>query len=490
MDVAEIRREILRSMERRAVGEIKDGEYFVDLGDLVARLEEIEKSGPSGAEAARAAGPPPAGLFQVFQAPWAETDHVGNPVAVRGGRKVDLATGWPIEIWLPLSEAPGSIGDGPGKPEALEFVLVPPGQFMTDSPAAEEEWFEHAVPMHTVPIAEPFYIGKYEVTQGQWESVTGKNPSHFKGAGKDAPVEGVSSSDCDEFARILEGKCRARLRGAGKDDGALGEADRQIRLPSAAEWEYACRAGTKTRFHSGETEENLEAAAWFRKNSGDTTHPVGRKTPNDWGAYDMHGNVSEWCENHFLEFHPEAEDWDPRWTNWNLWCGGSWGHPEYCCTSDSGGRDTSGNRSDQLGVRLLFEPIVHRRREEERVREKNLAELGLRRPGHFRKWEPGSSPCAPPPSTRGTGGVSKPKPPAPGSGHPAHRCARTEQDQILLFAVVLWLVVPLPLAVFLVSCMPEFKTAPFLKSLLVVAAAFAATAAAAFALKHLLRKRK
>lgn len=128
-----------------------------------------------------------------------------------------------------------------------------------------------------------YAIGKTEVTQAQHEAVMGKNPSYFKGA--DLPVENVSWNDAVEFCKKLTERER--------ESGAIS-VNQGYRLPTDEEWEYACRAGTTTAYHhAGDTEADLEKAAWYRRNCDNRTHPVGQKVPNEFGLYDMHGNVWE-----------------------------------------------------------------------------------------------------------------------------------------------------------------------------------------------------
>ena len=145
---------------------------------------------------------------------------------------------------------------------------------------------------HEVTLSKPFYMGVTEVTQAQYEAVMGTNPSHFKGATN--PVEMVSWNDAAEFCKKLSEKTR-----------------QAVRLPTEAEWEYACRAGTTTQFCFGDDDSALGDYAWYEVNSGDTTHPVGQKKPNAWGLYDMHGNVWEWCADWYDDY-PKAPVTDPQ----------------------------------------------------------------------------------------------------------------------------------------------------------------------------------
>ncbi|MCK4830086.1 formylglycine-generating enzyme family protein [bacterium] len=120
-----------------------------------------------------------------------------------------------------------------------------------------------------------------EVTQGQWKAIMGNNPSHFKNCGNDCPVEKVTWFDAQEFIIKLN-----RREGGNK-----------YRLPTEAEWEYSCRAGSTSRFSFGDDEGRIGQYAWCQNNSAFRTHPVAQKNPNVWGLYDMHGNVREWCQD-------------------------------------------------------------------------------------------------------------------------------------------------------------------------------------------------
>ncbi|HEY3322437.1 MAG TPA: formylglycine-generating enzyme family protein [Planctomycetota bacterium] len=167
--------------------------------------------------------------------------------------------------------------------------------------------FDNERPSHEVTLTQPFYMGKYPVTQEQYQQVIGTNPSSFKG--KDNPVEQVSWDDSVEFCKRASEK--------------TGQA---VRLPTEAEREYACRAGTRTKYYSGDTEEDLKRVGWYAGNSGGTTHPVGQKEPNAVGLYDMHGNVWEWCSDWYEPYKPEptVDPQGPSEGQRRVVRGGSW----------------------------------------------------------------------------------------------------------------------------------------------------------------------
>ena len=188
-------------------------------------------------------------------------------------------------------------------------------------------------------------MSKYEVTQAQYKAVMGTNPSYRKGDNK--PVESVSWHDAVAYC--------AKLTEQEKAAGRL-PAGYEYRLPTEAEWEYACRAGTTTEYSFGNDENQLGAYAWY--NSIAPTHPVGQKKPNGWGLYDMHGNVWEWC----LDWHgdyPGGSTADPQGPTVGTSCvrrGGRWGSPARYCRSATRDYSQPNFRHSGVGFRIVLAP--------------------------------------------------------------------------------------------------------------------------------------
>ena len=242
--------------------------------------------GRSGPEPAPAIAPFDAEQAKRHQEAWAE--HLGVPV-----------------------EVTNSIG--------MKLVLIPPGEFMTGIPVPDLEAIRFRM-----PITKPFHFGVQEVTQEQYERVMGTNPSGIKGP--QHPVERVSWDEavtfCDKLSALPEEKAAGRV----------------YRLPTDAEWEYACRAGSTTRFSFGDDNAGLGDHGWFNDNSSSTTHPVGEKRPNAWGLYDMHGNVCEWSVGSYHENR--------------VLRGGGWCFPATYCQSASCRWYQPSTRGSDLGFRV------------------------------------------------------------------------------------------------------------------------------------------
>ena len=207
----------------------------------------------------------------------------------------------------------------------LEMVGLPAGQFLMGSPDSDPDASDFEKPQHQVQV-NSFAIGKYPITQAQYEAVMGINPSLFQNNPQN-PVKSVSWDDAQAFCQKL-----SQITG------------KTYRLPTEAEWEYACRAGTTTRFYFGDDANQLGDYAWYIGNSQGETHPVGQKRPNAWGLYDMSGNVWEWCEDDWHDNYKNAPSDGSAWLTddniyqivrggswYKLLRGGSWDYqPEYC----------------------------------------------------------------------------------------------------------------------------------------------------------------
>jgi formylglycine-generating enzyme required for sulfatase activity len=220
----------------------------------------------------------------------------------------------------------------------LEMVNLPASEFLIGSPDSDPDVQNHKKPQHQVKV-NSFAIGKYPVTQAQYEAVMGINPSYFKNNLQN-PVEQVSYDDAIAFCQKL-----SQLTG------------KNYRLPTEAEWEYACRAGTTTDYYFGDYfDDYLKDYAWYYGNSQDETHPVGQKKPNAWGLYDMSGNVWEWCANTWHDNYDGAPTDGSAWIengNDNL-RGGSWGcNPDDCRSAIRYYYDRRDIRSHSFGFRVV-----------------------------------------------------------------------------------------------------------------------------------------
>ena len=242
----------------------------------------------------------------------------------------------------------------------LEMVWIDPkekkdkGRFMMGSPGNESAR-DGDEKQHQVTLTEGFWLGKYEVTQKEWEDVMGNNPSNFKTSGKRAPVEQVSWEEAKEFCKRLN----ERERKAGRLPKGY-----EYSLPTEAQWEYACRAGTETPFAFGSSLSSRQANfdgnyPYGGASKGpylEKTTEVGSYSPNAWGLYDMHGNVYEWCEDWYGDYPagPVTNPSGPPSGSSRVLRGGSWDDRALPCRSASRSRSAPSSRRNDIGFRLAL----------------------------------------------------------------------------------------------------------------------------------------
>lgn len=220
---------------------------------------------------------------------------------------------------LQAQEIPKAVTNSIG----MKLVLIPHGTFMMGSPRTEKER-EDDETKHEVTISRDYFLGVTEVTQGQYEKVVGRNYSYYSNFRRSAkieikdtsnhPVEMISWTQAAEFCKRLSDLPEEKQEG------------RVYRLPTEAEWEYACRAGSTNAYSFGDSPELIGDYAWYEGNSNDQTHPVGKKKPNAFGLYDMHGNVWEWCNDRYKEY-PRVSVTNPVGPTkgkFRVFRGGSW----------------------------------------------------------------------------------------------------------------------------------------------------------------------
>jgi formylglycine-generating enzyme required for sulfatase activity len=241
-----------------------------------------------------------------------------------------------------------ALGDG----VTMEFVLIPAGRFTMGSPKDEKDRYDDEE-QHQVEITRTFYLAKYPVTQEQYQAVMGKNPSHFQaGAGGAAEVKGLDTKhfpvECVSWDNA-QAFCK-KMRASTKPE-------RRFRLPTEAEWEYACRGGVSKAYSFGDDPKQLGNYAWYSVNSDRATHPVATKKPNPFGLYDMHGNAWQWCADHYgpydlpvmnpLRSSKHSEDC-------RVVRGGSWTHSAIGCRAAFRTFFAPDFRSYFIGFRVAF----------------------------------------------------------------------------------------------------------------------------------------
>jgi formylglycine-generating enzyme required for sulfatase activity len=242
----------------------------------------------------------------------------------------------------------------PGSDVQIEMVSIPAGDFIMGHPEIIDECEDYYAEstLHQVRLL-AFWLGKHQVTQLQWETVMGNNPSRFKNPKN--PVEQISWEDAVEFCKQLSAKT-----------------DKEFRLPSESEWEYACRAGTTTEYCYGDSgidndyyewnsdviPKQLGEYAWYHNNSDGKPHLVGQKRPNPWGLYDMHGNVTEWCQDWWHEDYKGAPEdgnaWEMPTSDWKVFRGGSWAMSWSECKSSFRWGSPPGGWSGRFGFRIAM----------------------------------------------------------------------------------------------------------------------------------------
>jgi len=243
-----------------------------------------------------------------------------------------------------LTRAQLAVGDPIVNSIGMVLVPIPSGEFMMGSPESEEGRFDPET-QHRVTLTKSFHLGRTEVSQGQWKAVMGTTPWQGKARvkeGDDYAATYVNWEDAVEFCRKLSEK-----------EGV------EYRLPTEAEWEYACRAGTTTAWSFGDDKSQLGEYAWIKENTYDAGEKyaqiVGQKKPNPWGLYDMHGNVFEWCQDRFGRY-PSGDVTDPVGPasgSFRVSRGGGWSSSARDCRSAYRGGITPSGRSSLLGFRVL-----------------------------------------------------------------------------------------------------------------------------------------
>jgi len=220
----------------------------------------------------------------------------------------------------------------------MRFVIIPAGEFLMGSPDNEAGRDADEGPLHTVMFSKPIAMAATEVTQEQYECVMGINPSKFRALHH--PAEQVSWTHAVAFCKKLSDKTGLN-----------------VRLPTEAQWEYACRAGAKTRFSFGENDKLLESYAWHIANSDSQTHPVATGKPNAWGLYDMHGNVYEWCRDWHNGYPVNAmtDPEGPAEGTYRVLRGGAWYSSQEHCRSTNRYKNTPDYWFNGIGFRPILE---------------------------------------------------------------------------------------------------------------------------------------
>ena len=316
--------------------------------------------------APRASAQAPAGLDIRMYAGLSITGAVGTVYSVQYVTNVAQTNTWRCLEFLQLPTSPYLWADKSAAATGRRFyraietvaptnmVFIPPGTFRMGSPTNEVDRNPVEGPQTSVIISRGFWMEKYEVTQGEYQTVMGNNPSYFTGDAN-RPVEQVSWNDAMNYCAMLTGREQSAGRIATNN---------VYRLPTEAEWEYACRGWTSTRFSYGDDPgySNRTEYAWCSDNSAGTTHAVGQKLPNPWGLYDMHGNVWEWCQDR-SGYYPGGIALDPIQNSngnpYRVFRGGGWAgwaYIEDTCRCAFRYGDYPYSSSSKIGFRVVLAP--------------------------------------------------------------------------------------------------------------------------------------
>ncbi len=237
----------------------------------------------------------------------------------------------------------------------LSMVRIQSGSFMMGTEDDYDEWFNYSRPVREVYV-DSLDIGAYEVTQDMFTRVMGDNPSLMQGDGR-RPVDQVSWFDAALFCNRLSELAGYMPAYDIRNRSCIFDRN-GFRLPTEAEWEYACRAGGKQRYNRGDSTEDLLMAAWYRLNSEGTTHPVGLKEPNAWGLYDMHGNVWEWC-NDWMKSYKQLKNRNPHGPTLGhsrILRGGGWHYDAQGCHAAYRQRARPDYKISAVGFRVVRNP--------------------------------------------------------------------------------------------------------------------------------------
>ncbi len=319
--------------------------------------ESVEVA-PDAEQAGRGPQLPPAHEIRTQAQP--EVESASTSLSIRVSSKEQLETNAPgisnrnepVTASISTSNSPSSMSTNHSGTFPLELVWIPPGTFIMGSPEDERDRRSNEGPQTRITISRGFWMAKYETTLVQYRFITGKAQIArlpFANREDNWPVTEITWEQANEFCALLT-----------EDEGASNRMpDGYVyRLPTEAEWEYACRAGTKQRFSFGDDPDysHLEAYAWYRANSSATPHPVGTRLPNPWGLHDMHGNAREWCLDH--QRYPGGDTTDPLGSvsdQWHASKGGAWNDNGGSCRSAFRHASLTGPLTD-VGFRVALAP--------------------------------------------------------------------------------------------------------------------------------------